>query len=273
MRAHPVVYTGAGRGGRVFEFVRRGYWRSVRERPGMLLVAALLLFGSAALSATWAWRDPDHAAGLVPAPYRVAAEPHRFDHRTGPGVSDDTGLAAEIMTNNIEVTFLAFGGGVLLGVGAALVLLQNGVLLGATLGLAIGAGNGRPFVELIAPHGLLELSCIVVAAAAGLRIGWAIVAPGHRHRRDSLRIEARAAVPTIVGTACWLVVAGLVEGFVTPARLGLAPAVMIGVALAGVYWTLVLALGRTRPMTRSMTSGEAARAPSAQSLAESFSLR
>lgn len=243
-RARPAVYSGRGRSGRLVDFARRGYWRRVRERPAMLAIAALLLFGTSLLAGVWAWRDPERASGLVPSSYLVVTDPNRFDNRTGPSASDDTRLAAEIMTNNIRVTFLAFAGGMLLGVGTVLVLLQNGVLLGALAGLAVGAGNGSPFFELIVPHGLLELSCIVVAAAAGLRIAGAIIAPGYRSRGDALRTEARAAVQMVVGTSAWLVVAGLVEGFFTPARLGLGPALVVGIGLLVVYWTLVFVLGR-----------------------------
>jgi uncharacterized membrane protein SpoIIM required for sporulation len=272
LRARPAVYTGAGTSGRISDFVRRGYWRSVAERPLMLLLAATFLFGAVALTAVWAWRDPEHATGFVPSQYRVVAEPHHYDRPSAPtDAGTDTSLAAQIMTNNIRVTFMAFGGGLLLGVGAAFVLIQNGALLGALWGLAIGGGNGRPFLELIAPHGVLELSCIVVAAAAGLRVGWAVVAPGYRRRSDAVRDEARAAVPMIIGTACWLVVAGLVEGFVTPRRIGVEAAVALGVALAAIYWTLVFVLGRPR-----RDGGELAPAlavPRDQSLAESFSLR
>ena len=125
-------------------------------------------------------------------------------------------MASQIFTNNIQVTFLAFAGGMLLGLGTLYVLFQNGMMLGAVGGLAIGAGNGRPFFELVTAHGVLELSCIVVAGAAGLRLGWAIIDPGNRTRGEALRDEARAAVEIVLGTAAWLVVAGLVEGFLTP---------------------------------------------------------
>ena len=136
-------------------------------------------------------------------------------------VDEQSDLAAQIFTNNIQVTFLAFAGGILLGLGTLYVLIQNGILLGAVAGLAIGAGNGRPFFELVVAHGVLELSCIAVAGAAGLRLASAIVDPGTRSRMDALRTEARAAVEIVLGTAVWLVVAGLVEGFLTPAGKGL----------------------------------------------------
>ena len=237
--ARHLVYDAEPRRGAVREFVTRGYWRRVRERPVPLLVAALFLFAPALLAGTWAWRDPAAASGLVPSQYQRVTEPRPSGTDLGVSTNDEAALASQIFTNNIVVTLLAFGGGILLGLGTVLVLIQNGVLLGAVAGLSIGAGNGRPFFALVTAHGVLELSCICVAAAAGLRIGWAIVDPGYRRRGEALRIETRAAVEMVLGTAPCLVVAGLVEGFVTPAGFALPIVVTIGLTLGIVYWGLV----------------------------------
>ena len=108
------------------------------------------------------------------------------DEDLGLATDEEAAFSAAIMTNNIRVTLLAFAAGILAGLGTAAVLILNGVLLGAIGGLAVGAGNGRPFFELVAAHGVLELSCIVVAGAAGLRFGWALVEPGTGTRGDAL---------------------------------------------------------------------------------------
>ena len=83
-------------------------------------------------------------------------------------------------------------GGLTLGLLTAYVLASNGILLGAVAGLATGAGNGGDLLRLIVGHGVLELSCIAVAAAAGLRVGWSIVEPGPGTRAEALRAEAGA---------------------------------------------------------------------------------
>jgi len=238
--ARHLVYDAEPRRGALRDFVTRGYWYRVRERPVPLLVAVLFLFAPALLAGTWAWRDPGAASGLVPSQYQKVTEPRPSNTDLGVSVSDQAALASQIFTNNITVTMLAFGGGLLLGLGTVIVLIQNGVLLGVVAGLSIGAGNGRPFFSLVTAHGVLELSCICVAAAAGLRIGWAIVDPGYRRRGEALREETRAAVEMLLGTAPWLVVAGLIEGFVTPAGLGLPVVVTIGLTLGVIYWGLVL---------------------------------
>ena len=159
-----------------------------------LLLSAVLLFAPWILSATWALSDPSAAASLVPGDYSRVTEPRPAGQDLGLSAGEEAAFSSEIFTNNIRVTMLAFAAGILAGIGTAAVLILNGVLLGIVSGLAIGAGNGRPFFELVAAHGVLELSCIVVAGAAGLRFGWALVEPGRRTRADSLRREARPAL-------------------------------------------------------------------------------
>jgi uncharacterized membrane protein SpoIIM required for sporulation len=239
-RARHLVYAAPRRRFSPIRFLGTGYWQLVAGRPLMLAIAAALLFAPAALAAGWALDDPGAAGGLLPAEYRDVGEPRTEDTDLGLSTDEQAGFSAEIFTNNIRVTLLAFAGGITGGIVTAAVLLFNGVLLGAVGGLSWGAGNGRAFVELVAAHGVLELSCIVVAGAAGLRLGWALVDPGRLPRGTALRREAQRAVLIALGTAPWLVLAGLVEGFLTPSGLGLAAALTIGVTLGALYWTLML---------------------------------
>jgi uncharacterized membrane protein SpoIIM required for sporulation len=224
----------------VWEFFATGYWRRVRERKVILAISFLALVIPSLLGGYWAWRDPGPASGLVPTQYQSVTEPRTPGQSLGKSVDEESALAAQIFTNNIGVTFYAFAGGLLLGLGSLYVLLFNGLLLGVVAGLAIGAGNGQVFFELVSAHGVLELSCIIVSGAAGLRLGWAIIDPGNRTRGEALRQEARAAIELVLGTAPWLVLAGLVEGFLTPAGAGLTTALAVGLSLGAVYWGLVL---------------------------------
>lgn len=243
-RARHLVYEAEARRQSVVAFFTAGYWRRVRERPVPLLVAAALLVGSAVLAAAWASADPASGAGFVPGAFRSVTEPRS---EGGPDISAAAGAAfsSALFTHNIQVSFFAFAGGMALGLVTVALLLYNGALLGAVAGLAFEAGNGGSFLELVAPHGVLELSCIVVAGTAGLRLGWAIVDPGHSRRSHAVVAEAHRTVELALGTAPWLVVAGLVEGLLTPAALGAGPAVSVGVVLAAAYWSLVLWRGRS----------------------------
>ncbi len=241
-RARVTIYTAPRRRGSVRAYLGGGYWRDVRERGRIVLLAWALLLGSALLATLWAVHDPAAAAGVVPG--TLAGGGSGPSRAIGLAADQSAALSVTIFTNNIGVTFLSFASGIVFGVLPAFVLLYNGLILGAVAGIASGGGHARDVIELVAPHGVLELSCIAVSAAAGMRMGWAVVEPGPLTRGAALAAEAPRAVLIVLSTAPWLVLAGLVEGFVTPHHLPLVPAVAIGVALAAPFWAGVAWLGR-----------------------------
>jgi uncharacterized membrane protein SpoIIM required for sporulation len=185
------------------------------------------------------------AAKFLPAQFRGAGENAGGD--LGLSVGYQATLAGQILTNNIQVSFVAFAGGILAGVGTTLVLLYNGALIGGVAGLTVEAGRMGPFLSLVAPHGVLELSVIAVSGAAGFTVGWALVDPGRRSRRVALGLGARRGAEIVLGTMPWFVVAGVVEGFVTPTSLPLAGAIAVGLLVAAPYWVLVFWRGRPEP--------------------------
>lgn len=248
-RSRHLVYSApGGRRGSLIRFFLRDYWRLVAERRVAIVAAIVLLFGPAALAGAWGMHDPPAAVGVVPSDFRPVAEEERPWEDLSP--ETQAAFSSAVLTNNIRVTLLAFAGGITLGLLTALVLIYNGIILGAIAGLMIEAGNGTAFVNLVTGHGMLELSCIVVSGAAGLSFGWAIVEPGRGTRTAALRREAVRTVAIILGTAPWLVIAGVVEGFRAElAEAGLAWVIGVGVGLATLYWSLVLLLGRRRAPT------------------------
>ncbi len=240
VRGRQAVYAEEPRRASVWHFLTRGYWQRIRERPALLALAALLMLVPLALTWVWALHDPAAAVGVVPGQFRSGGDPVAGSLSLG----DEAGFAGSIFTNNIRVAFAAVAGGILLGLGSAALAVYNGVLVGALGGISQHDGQGERFVALVAGHGVLELSCIAVATMAGLRIGAAIVEPGRLSRLQSLRAEARPAMELVLGTMPWLVLAGLVEGFFTGSAPGLAQALVLGLALGGAYWGLVVWRGR-----------------------------
>jgi uncharacterized membrane protein SpoIIM required for sporulation len=222
-------------------FFGRTYWVRVRERPGPLLLAIALLVVPALLAGAWALQDTGAAVGLVPGQFRGAVQPVGD---TGMTASQTAGFSGAVMTNNIQVTFLSFAAGILCGLGTAVVVAYNGATLGAVAGGAIANGNGSAFAQFVTAHGVIELSCIVVAAAAGMRMGYALVAPGPRTRMLALAEEARTSIAIVLGTIPWVILAGVIEGFVTRAGVGLVPGIALGVGVGALYWGLVLVRGR-----------------------------
>jgi uncharacterized membrane protein SpoIIM required for sporulation len=239
--ARSALYVAEPRRASAREYVTATYWRSVRLRHRWILLAWGLMLAAGVLAMLWAHHDPAAAAGLLPITLRSGERLHRA---IGLGADQSSAFAISIFLNNIRVTFLAFAAGIALGLGTAALLLYNGLILGVVLGITWHGGHLLDAIELIVPHGILELSCIAVCGAAGMRMGWALVEPGDRTRARALQVEALDAVRVVLATALFLIVAGCVEGFVTPHHLALAPALALGVGLGGGYWLLVGTLGR-----------------------------
>jgi uncharacterized membrane protein SpoIIM required for sporulation len=155
-------------------------------------------------------------------------------------------LATVIFVNNIRVSFLAFAGGVLFGLGTAYVLGLNGLFLGAVLGAARHYGVQGRLLEFVSAHGYVELTCVVIAGAAGLMLGHAQLRPGLRRRRDALAGAARRAIELVMGAAPILVAAGVIEGFVSPSALPGPAKVVIGPLAWLVLLAALLTVGRRR---------------------------
>ncbi|MFN7150809.1 MAG: stage II sporulation protein M, partial [Microthrixaceae bacterium] len=151
-----------------------------------------------------------------------------------------------------QVAFLAFALGVVPVVGTSWVLGFNGLNVGVMAAVMHRAGEGAQFWGLILPHGLLEISAIVVAGAAGLRLSWALVAPGDRTRGDAFRDEGMRAVVIVMGLAVCFLIAGVIEGFVTPSGLPTAVRVAVGVAALAMFVVYVVLLGE-RAERRGLT--------------------
>ena len=179
----------ARRSGRVRAFVFGGYWAQVAALRWELLFGCVFLFGAMAAGLLWSIHDPGGALGLMPAGLRPDVS-HHFDPGDISAVASG-GLASAIFTNNIRATALAFAGGIFLGIGTAALLIYNGLLIGIVAGVLSNSHQTERFFIYILPHGVLELSCIVVSGAAGLRMGMAMsrpaAQPGRRVARDGAR--------------------------------------------------------------------------------------
>lgn len=163
-----------------------------------------------------------------------------------PGV----GFAAMVWTNNAWIAAQCVGLGIS-GVWPVFIQAQNAVNVGAVGGMMADHGALDVFLSLIAPHGMLELTAIWIAGAAGLKIFWTWIVPGGRPRSRALAEEGRALFTVAIGLVGVLGVSGLIEGFVTGSALWPWLKIVIGaVALAG-YWTYTIVLGR-----RAVAAGE-----------------
>ena len=210
------------------------------NRRFVLVAAALTFLPSLALGAWLAGSDRAVDAS-APDAVREAYVEEDFEAYYS---SEPAGqFAAKVFVNNVQVSIMAFAAGILLCVVTAGILVVNGANLGFAAGLFYAAGEAPRFWGLILPHGLLELTAVVVAGGAGLRLGWTIIDPGDRLRGEALAEEGRRAVVIVLGLILAFAIAGLIEGFVTGSPLPTSVRVGIGVTVEVAFLLYVGVLG------------------------------
>ncbi len=236
----------------------RGIWHFIsRECPGAVVrswryvAVAYLIFLVPAGAGYALMRDrPALAAEVLPDNVLERAEAGAGRTAKGEGFvhessSDRPYLAARIITNNIGVAFKCFAAGILFGVGSLFMVAFNGLLLGTVAGYFANAGMSGYLWTFVIGHGVLEISAICFAGAAGLMLGLAIIAPGDLTRSDALTIAGRKAMRLIGTAVVMLLIAGTIEGFVSSSGLSVAGRVAISAGSA-VFLMAYLANGARR---------------------------
>ncbi|MGZ8998095.1 MAG: stage II sporulation protein M [Allosphingosinicella sp.] len=132
-------------------------------------------------------------------------------HSEGP--SGLSAFATFLFTHNSQVAMLCFALGFAFGVPTAMLLVQNGAMLGAILALYVSRGLGFELGGWLIIHGSTEFFAIIIAGAAGFRIGWSVVFPGERSRMTAAADSGRSAAIAMTGVVVMLMIAGLLEGF------------------------------------------------------------
>ena len=214
----------------------------------VVLAVALATGVVSTLYAVWIAGNPDVLANLgQDAQLRRYVEHDFIDYYSNNPAASFSG---QVWTNNawIAAQCIAFG---ITGVYVPYVLLQNAIGVGTAAGVMFAYGRGDVMFSYILPHGLLELTSVFVAAAAGLRIFWAWIAPGARTRAQALAEDGRALFTVAIGCAITLFVSGLIEGFVTPSSLPVWLKVAIGALALAAFLAYMLILGR-----RAVRAGE-----------------
>jgi uncharacterized membrane protein SpoIIM required for sporulation len=239
-RAHNLVYSAGparprqilGFFTRTFPQVFRATWRYTAAATAIFLLGALLGFS--------AWlADPGIERFLLGGEMMDTIA--RREMWTHPIVAVKPLASSAILTNNLSVAFTAFALGITAGLGTAWLMLLNGVLISIVGAACYRAGMGLALWSFVAPHGSLELPAIFIAGGAGLVLGRGLLAPGTLPRRDALRLHAKTAVRLLLGVIPILVIAGVIEGFVSPVPISPSVKFLIGGSL---FVLLVLYLVR-----------------------------
>lgn len=233
-RAHAYVYSGAAQStwSRIAQFYARDFPAEVRRSKWFVLGCMAVFVAAGLASYALITQRPVNAYAVLPA---EAIRPiHRSLHDSNFAFDRDYSahVSALIIQNNIRLAVMAFAGGVTLGAVTAYITIFNGLYVGATAALYANAGFGYDFWATVSPHGWIELSAFQIAAAAGLIVAAAILAPGRLRRSEALRRNGRRAGVLVLGVASMLLVAGLIEGFFSPQRYAPEARIAFGVATA-----------------------------------------
>jgi uncharacterized membrane protein SpoIIM required for sporulation len=245
IRAHGRIYRSDAHGGRrIRDFFARDFplafrrtWRYTATAFGVFLLFSLIAFFGTR-------HDPDFSefAGISPF-FRELVINNRTHWWEDLNEANQIG-SSQIFTNNIKVTFYAFALGAMFGIGTLYVLAFNGAMFGAILALTYRAGFGNDLLAFVVGHGVIELSCIFIAGGAGLLIGTALLMPGNLSRADAFKSRGMEAVRLIVGCVPLLVLAGIIEGFISPAPIHPAIKFAVGGVTGMALYSYLLLAGR-----------------------------
>ncbi len=220
IRAHGKIYRAEGQGANlVWNFFAEDFPNAFRRswRYTALAFAVFMIFGIA--SFILCYNDLNFADELGLGDLRFAVQDNRkwwLDLNE----ANQIGSSA-ILTNNILVALRAFAFGAFFGIGTLYVLVFNGLHIGGALGVCykIDPGFANELVTFMVGHGVIELSCIFIAGGAGMLIGYSLINPKDLTRTQALKKNGIEAVRLAVGCACLLVIAGIIEGFLSPSAL------------------------------------------------------
>jgi uncharacterized membrane protein SpoIIM required for sporulation len=240
-------------GANALGFILADFPRLVREQWRFVLAASLMFFGSLIGIALLVYLFPDLVYNLIPAE-QVSDMQSMYDPNAGHlgrsaerAASEDWVMFGFYIMHNIGIAFQTFASGLLFGVGSAFFLFFNGLTIGAVAGHLTQIGYGQTFWSFVIGHGAFELSAIALAGAAGLQLGWALIAPGRLPRGEALRIAARKSVLLICGVMLFLLIAAFIEAYWS-SMTGPTPLTkyLVGAALWMLVLSYLLFAGRTR---------------------------
>jgi len=238
-RAHNCIYMGRrAQGARIIEFYRDTFPQVFHETLPYTLAACAVFFALAAAGFVMATLDPGFQGYFLGGAMMESINKHQM--WTHSIVSVKPLASSQIMTNNLSVSFATFAFGITAGIGTLWMLAFNGLLFGVVNAACWQAGMAGQLLSFVVPHGVLELPAIFIAGGAGLLLAKGLLFPGMLPRRASLVREGGRAIRLALGIIPLLIVAGTIEGFVSPSDLAPRWKYLLGAALFGLLLLFVM---------------------------------
>ncbi|ATW25371.1 stage II sporulation protein M [Candidatus Formimonas warabiya] len=204
----------------VWRFFRQGFPRLFRENRIWIAASAAFLLIGFIFGILLYQIDLSLCREILPMDIQTVAEGVKNDqprNLLAPG--EKPLMSSVIMINNIKVAALAFALGILFGIGTVFLLLYNGLIIGVLAALFTEYQQGTIFWSLILPHGVMELTAIILAGAGGLLVAGAVVRPGDLARVEALKIKGKQAFLLLAGVVPLFIATAAIEGFFTPLPL------------------------------------------------------
>jgi uncharacterized membrane protein SpoIIM required for sporulation len=248
--AHSVIYLPPRQSilGRIGAFAAYGFARTIARNWRYHLASAALIAVGAFLAYHASTHDVLASYALLPPgdPRQPGASPDQLLEvlRSGREQGDayKSFFASFLFTHNLKVGLISMGLGILAGVPTVLLLLYNGMMLGAFVALHVQAGIGLEMWAWILPHGITELSAIALCGGVGLMLGHAVISPGLKTRTQTLIDVGGEAARTAVGIGGMLSIAAFIESFVRQSHLS-TTARLVYAGLTALFWALYVAFG------------------------------
>jgi uncharacterized membrane protein SpoIIM required for sporulation len=245
-RAHNLIYMGRRSSRRgIWTFYKDTYPAIFRETFPDTFAAFVLFLAAAFAGFLMGIADPAFSRFFLGPQMIETIERHKM--WTQSIVTIKPLASSAILTNNISVAFSTFALGITAGIGTVYMMLLNGLMMGVVAVACWREGMSLPLWSFVAAHGVLELPAIFIAGGAGIGIARGLLFPGTLPRRESLVRAGTRSVKLVLGTIPMLLVAGFVEGFVSPSDL---PA-KIKFMLAGGLGTLLVLYLMRRPAAQN----------------------
>ena len=245
-RAHNLIYSGRARRPRgVVTFYTTTFPRVFRATWRYTAAATMLFLLGAAGGTAVSLADPGFQRFLLGGEMMDTIE--RREMWTHGILAVKPLASSAITTNNLSVAFAAFAMGITAGIGTAWIMLLNGVLIGVIGTACLRAGLSVSLWSFVAPHGALELPAIFIAGGAGLVLGRGLLDPGTLPRREAIAEAGGRAIRLLLGVIPLLIVAGMIEGFVSPVPIEAATKFVIGGSMLLLLTLYLAAAGRSAP--------------------------
>lgn len=234
-RAHNVVYSSEKPPrGAILQFITRGFPEAFLRNSNLIAAGFVLFLAAALLGSVLTLYDPDFALNIIGPQMMHSIEKQEMWTQSILSIKPEA--SSGIMTNNIAVSITTFAGGILAGIGTVWMMFFNGLLIGVIGTTCWAHSMSLKLWSFVAPHGVLELPAIFIAGGAGLRIAQGMLFPKYLPRRDSIVLAGRDAISLLLGTIPLLVVAGVIESFVSPSPMK----VPLKFAIAAALFVLLL---------------------------------